>query len=305
MGKSIKNSKKIIAPLSLLLLFSLLFSFPACAAPRRIVSLCPVGTEILYLLGQEDNIVGVTEFCDYPPEAAQKPKLGGFSTVSFEKIVESGAELAVLSDLHAKYTEDIKKLGVACVMVKQESIADIYSSIAEIGDACGAREAAQSLIADMKSELAQISASVAAFSVRDVLLCISRDFSEPRLSLFYAAGGGTFYDELITLAGGRNVLGDAVAYPRVSAEGLISLDPEIIIDLVGDSDYYHASVNFDKEAAFRDESLLSQWKGVPHLRAAREDKIFLMRGTLFLRPGPRIPEIARAFAAAIHPEAKR
>ena len=290
--------------LSLLSVLFLLFPpSPSECAPKNIVSLSPVGTEILFALGQGDNVRYVTEFCDYPHEALDKPKLGGFSGMNFEKLAESGADLAVISDIHLQYTDGLDKLGIAYCVVRQGSVAEICDSITALGKICEAEAEAKQITETMKNEISRISEKAAKLSKRRVLLCVSRELSEPRISVFYAAGGKTFYDELITLAGGENVLKDfEAAYPRVSAEGLVALDPEAIIDLVGDSAYYHSPGNIDKETVFSEERLMGQWKSGPQVEAVRDGRVSILRGTVYLRPGPRITEILRAFAEAIHPE---
>lgn len=286
-----------------LLLFILMSASHADASPNRIVSLSPVGTEILYMLGQERNIAAVTNFCDYPPEAKQKPKVGGFTDVSMENLIAMNADLIVLQDLHKKLALNLEKLGVPYVTIRQESVEDIYDSIVAVGKACGAEEQAERLSSEIKSQINDVAAKAASLPKRRVLLCVSRELSEPRISVFYAAGGKTFYDELITLAGGENVLKDfEAAYPRVSAEGLVALDPEAIIDLVGDSAYYHSPGNIDKETVFSEERLMGQWKSGPQVEAVRDGRVSILRGTMYLRPGPRITEILRVFAEAIHPE---
>lgn len=289
---------------SLLLLLIFLFSSPVEATPKRIISLSPVGTEILFELGQGDNIAGVTEFCDYPAEALSKPKIGGFSGVNFEAIASSGADFVVISDLHLQYEGDLKKLGVAYAVVRQNSVEDICASITELGRLCSAEAEAARVVGGMKEEIARISSALSGLPPRSVLLCISRELGEPRISTFYAAGKNTFYDELITLAGGVNALtGPSAAYPRISAEGLVSLDPEVVIDLVGDSAYYHSPDNSDSEELFDSGRLRGQWLSAPKVRAVRDGRVSVLRGTVYLRPGPRITEILKAFAAAVHPEA--
>ena len=220
-----------------------------------------------------------------------------------ENLIAMNADLIVLQDLHKKLALNLEKLGVPYVTIRQESVEDIYDSIVAVGKACGAEEQAERLSSEIKSQINDVAAKAASLPKRRVLLCVSRELSEPRISVFYAAGGKTFYDELITLAGGENVLKDfEAAYPRVSAEGLVALDPEAIIDLVGDSAYYHSPGNIDKETVFSEERLMGQWKSGPQVEAVRDGRVSILRGTVYLRPGPRITEILRVFAEAIHPE---
>lgn len=274
------------------------------AYPRRIVSLCPVGTEILFALGQGDNIVGVTDFCDYPPEAREKPRVGGFSGMNFESLLEWQVDLLVVSDWHLGYVENIKKLGIAYSVVRQGSIAEICASIEELGRLCGAETESGKIISQMRAEIERISGAAERLPKRSVLLCISRELSDPKINVFYAAGKNCFYDELISLAGGVNAVKDgAAAYPKVSAEGLLALDPEVIIELVGDGAYSHSAEKAGKDEIFSDERIRAQWLGGPAVRAVRGGRVCPLSGTVYLRPGPRITEILKAFVRAIHPEA--
>ena len=109
--------RRFCVALSLLLLFAA----AAAAAPARIVSLSPVGTEILFDLGLEDRIAGVTEFCDYPPEAKLKPKAGGFTEVNLESLVVMSADLLVLQDLHRQeLAPKLEALGIPYYILSQE-----------------------------------------------------------------------------------------------------------------------------------------------------------------------------------------
>ncbi|ANZ46029.1 ABC transporter substrate-binding protein [Cloacibacillus porcorum] len=285
----------------------LMFSPSAEASPRRIVSLTPVGTEILFALGQGDNVIGVTNYCDYPPEALKKPKIGGYAEVNFETLLSKKADLLVLQDMHLQFKDDLKRLKIPYVVVRQESLGDIYDSIAELGKVCGAQKRAAELTAKMKADIAAVRAKVMGLPSPSVLLCVSRELSEERISVFYAAGEKTFYNELITLAGGKNALTgekSGYPYPKISQEGLAALNPEVIIDLVGERTFYHAMEHIDLDKVFNEEYLKGQWLAGTKVRAVRGGRIAVLDGTVYLRPGPRLPEILRAFAKVIHPEVK-
>ena len=284
-----------------------MFSPSAEASPRRIVSLTPVGTEILFALGQGDNVIGVTNYCDYPPEALKKPKIGGYAEVNFETLLSKKADLLVLQDMHLQFKDDLKRLKIPYVVVRQESLGDIYDSIAELGKVCGAQKRAAELTAKMKADIAAVRAKVMGLPSPSVLLCVSRELSEERISVFYAAGEKTFYNELITLAGGKNALTgekSGYPYPKISQEGLAALNPEVIIDLVGERTFYHAMEHIDLDKVFNEEYLKGQWLAGTKVRAVRGGRIAVLDGTVYLRPGPRLPERLRAFAKVIHPEVK-
>ncbi|MDO4988285.1 MAG: ABC transporter substrate-binding protein [Synergistes sp.] len=281
------------------------FARDAFAAPHRIVSLSPVGTEILYALGQGKNIVGVTKFCDYPPEARKKPQVGEYAQVNFEDILLRETDLLVIQDMHAQFCSALARLGIPFVIVRQKSMAEIYDSICELGRLCSQEKKAAALVSRMKQEVADVRAKVRGRPVRTVLLAVSRELSEPKISVVYAAGKKTFYNELIEAAGGKNIISSvSAAYPKVSQEGIVSLDPDVIIDLVGDRSYYHAMENIDLDKVFGGNFLKNQWAKSVSVKAVTAGRVSVLAGTMYLRPGPRLGKILYEFAKAVHPEVK-
>lgn len=301
---AIEKSIKWILGLLIFAAFCMFCMGRAEAAPKRIISMTPVGTEILYALGQGENVIGVTKFCDYPPEAAQKPNLGDFAALNFEALISMKTDLLVLQDMHEQFTLQLDDLKIPYVILKQDTIADIYDSIAAVGRICGQDEKAAQLVADIKEEIAGIRAKTASLPRRKTMVCVSRELSEPMITTFYVAGKGNFYDELIDLAGGDNVWTKGrVVYPQVSLEGLIQLNPEVIIDLVGERTFYHSKDKIDLDKVFNETYLREQWLKSARVRAVADKHIGILNGTVYLRPGPRVATILRAFAKTIHPEA--
>lgn len=275
------------------------------ASPKRIISLTPVGTEILFALGQGKNIIGVTTFCDYPPEAAEKPKIGGYVDISLESLLERKVDLLVLSDLHLRFKKDLDRLRIPYVFVMQRNIKDIYKSIEDIGAVCGAKKRADGIVAKMKSDVASVRNKAGRLPRKKTLLCVSRELSDETVSVFYAAGKKIFYNELLEIAGGENVVGSTRAqYPKITTEGLIVLEPEVIIDMVGERQFYHAMEKIDAEKVFNEQYLKNQWMRGVKVKATRSGNIHILQGTVYLRPGPRLKQILIAFARAIHPEVK-
>ena len=287
-----------------LILMALLLAVPAGAAPGRIVSLTPVGTEILFALGLGDSIAAVTEFCDTPEEARLKPKIGGFAAFGLESLLAMETDLVVMQDIHAQFAPQFEQLGIPYAMLRQSTLAEVLASIEELGRVCDASAAASEITGKLRREISRAAESAAEGGERPrVLICVSRELSEPRISAFYAAGRGTFYDELLELAGGVNAVPPGGSpYPMLSPEGLAKVDPDVIIDLVGDRGYYHSMEPVDKNLVFDPERLKRQWIDSADTRAAREGRVHVLEGTVFLRPGPEMWRILRALAAIVHPE---
>lgn len=286
-------------------LFVITSAFSAEAGPRRIVSLSPVGTEILFALGQGNNVIGVTDFCDYPEEAKKKPKVGDYATINFEALLAMKTDLLVLSDIHMQYAPQLDKLRIKYVIIRQENVSDVYASIEATGKACGEEKLAKAITAKMRADIESVRRKVKGLSRPRVVLCVSRELSEPKINTFYAAGGKTFYSELIAMAGGTNAVEETRAqYPTVALEGLIKINPDVIIDVVGERTFYHAMENVDLDKVFNEKYLKGQWKQCFGVNAAKNDRIYILDGTVYLRPGPRMGKILTAFAKSIHPEVK-
>lgn len=239
----------------------------------RIVSMAPNITETLFALGLGDRVAGVTRFCAWPPEAREKPSVGGFIDPNYERIVALRPDLVLLLPEHATVIDHLGELGIRCEVVRNRTVDDILWTIGRIGELCGREAQADSLAGDLRRRIVAVRAGAGAGKPK-VLISVSRDFGAGTVSRVYAAGPGTFYDELIGYAGGVNAyVGPPVAYPVLSAEGLISLDPDIIIDLVpsGQAD------GLGPEA----------WSGYGSVAAVRNGRVHVIDAEYAVIPGPR------------------
>lgn len=269
------------------------------------MSLSPVGTEMLFALGQQDNIIGVTNFCDYPEEALNKPKIGDFASLNLELLISMRTDLLVLQDIHSQFIPQLEHLKIPYIILSQNSIADICESLKKLGSACNADEAASLLIRKINDDTERVISKVKDKETPSVLVSVSRELGEPQISTFYAAGQNNFYDELIRMAGGKNAVSERnISYPQISMEGLGKLNPDVIIDLVGEPKYYHSRDNIDVNEVFKEEHLKAQWRTSSGAEAVKNGRISVLTGTIYLRPGCRIGEILTAFAKAIHPDVK-
>lgn len=237
----------------------------------RIVAMAPNTAEILYALGLNNAVVGVSSYTVYPPEAVQKPSVGGTYDPNYEMIVALQPDLAVGLETQKDIAAQLKALGISFLGVKHEHISDIMQSILTIGKACGAEAEAQTLYQTLEKQLAGFSA-VPADSRKRMLVCVGHDES---LSRMYVAGKGTFFDELIKLAGGMNACGNSGGYPEISPESLTTLRPGVIIDI------------FPNPGKFTAEN----WK--PY-------RAVVITNDYASIPGPRFVLLLEDFAKAIH-----
>ena len=293
---------KLFLPIFLIMM---ILPVTAWASPKRIISMTPVGTEILFALGQGDNIIGVTNFCDYPPEANKKPKMGDFAALNFESLMAMKTDLLLLQDMHMQFTPQLDRLKIPYIVMKQNTIDEICDSITRLGKICSAQDKAQKLVSGILADVKMVTSKVKGLDKPKVLLCVSRELSEKQINTFYVAGNNNFYGEMIALAGGENAVTEKkISYPQVSLEGLMTINPNVIIDLVGDKTFYHSKDKIDVDTIFNEKYLKGQWQRSAKVDAVNKGRIYIMQGTVYLRPGARSGMILKAFAKAIHPEVK-
>jgi iron complex transport system substrate-binding protein len=204
-----------------------------------VIAMAPNTAEILYALGLSNSVVGVSRFCSYPPDVTNKPTVGGLYDPNWEMIVALQPDLVIGLTTQKEIEGQLKALGINFLGVSHEHIGDILQSILTIGKACGAEAEAEELVQTLEKQTADFSngrarsPSEPRTSRRDVpavLVCVGHDES---LSRMYVAAQGTFYDELIELAGGTNACTEATGnYPEISPEGLAAINPDIVIDIL-------------------------------------------------------------------------
>jgi iron complex transport system substrate-binding protein len=252
--------------------------------PTRVVSLAPSNTEVLYALGLADRVVGVTEYCNYPPEAKQKRKVGGFSKIDLEQVVGLAPDLVVATSIHLKtVVPELEKRGLTVVVVEPRNVDDVLAKITFVGKLTGASESAAKLTAQLRNRIDAIASKVATAKTKP------RVFYEIDKSL-YTPGPGSFIDDMIAKAGGMNIAADAKSsYTQLSAEAIIAKDPEVI--LLGDMNFGESPASVQARPGWANLSAVKAGRIVP---IADENVI--------ARPGPRIVEGLELIARALYPE---
>jgi iron complex transport system substrate-binding protein len=277
------------APLFLLAALSL------AAPPQRIVSTAPSATEMLYALGLGDRVVGVTTFCHYPPEAARKPKIGDYLHPSIETIAGLRPDLVVSESSGVRHAERLSALHLNVLEIDDATLAGIYDSIRRIGQAAGVAARADAVCAGMRAQFDAIRAGVAHLPRRRVLFLVGR--TPGRIEDLVAAGRASHLDELLEIAGGENVFRDSIAaYAKIPLEELLARNPEVIVDMGEMSE----TVGVTEE---QKRAVVALWGRYPSLAAVRQHRVYAVASDIFVVPGPRVVEAARALARMLHPEA--
>jgi len=254
----------------------------------RIVSMAPSLTEILFALGLNEEIVGVTLFSDYPPAAAEKPKVGSFVQPNIEAVVAARPNLVMTlgSGPQKNLAERLKRIGYNTLAVNtEEDVNDLFSAIGQIAAATGRQRQADELVSGIKDKLNALSALVGGLPKVRVLWVVQR-------VPLRVAGRDTFVNEMIELAGGENAIGRTVhKYPPIGAEQVIACGADVIIEPEmgrGDLD------------AQRDEAL-RHWGKFRSLPAVTNNRIYVRRGDTVSRLGPRLYEGTETIARCLRP----
>lgn len=253
------------------------------APPERIVSLVPSHTEILYALGLGDQVVGVTEYCNYPPAAAEKPTVGGYSNIDLEQVIGLEPDLVLASSLHlGEIVPALQEHGLVVFVGEPQSVADTLATIRTIGELTGHTDAADALVADMQARIDAVTQTVAGAERPTVFWELGAEL--------YTAGPGSFINDLIILAGGENIAADADSpWPQLSVEAIVLGDPDVVV---------LADHNYGETA-----EMVAQRPGWDDITAVQEGRIFeITDDDIFSRPGPRVVDALEILAAAFHPD---
>ncbi len=255
----------------------------------RIITLNPNITEIVYALGCEDIIAGVGDFCDYPPDAKNKPCVGGIINPSFEKILSLSPDLIIVAGVSEGIKDFCSQRKIEILRLQLEGTKNLYESILTIGQKLNCRRQADELVNTIRTQLDEVSRQVADFNRPRVFFSMNRIGGS--LTQLGTAGGGTSIGELIEIAGGENIFAQVDSlYPVVSKESLLRRDPQVIIEPVPGG-----AVSSQMRG-----KLLADWAELSGLSAVKNGRIYFPDENFILRPGPRIGLIARELANMIH-----
>lgn len=262
--------------------------------PARIVSMSPALTETLFELGLGDRIVGVTRFCLFPDEAREIPKVGGYLDPNWEAIIALEPDLVVLMESHGGAESRLAGLGIRTVRINQQNVGDILASFQQVADVCGVASRGVALRSEVQEKLDRIRMMLEGSMKPRVIVSVGRKPGSGRLTSVWAAGPGTFMDDALSMAGGVNIVPGGVtgAYPEITEEGLLQLDPDHILDVIPEL----------AESGLAIETALSDWQSMKSVRAVLEGRVHVVGRHCMSIPGPRVAEVVEVFARALHPE---
>ncbi|NWF76992.1 MAG: ABC transporter substrate-binding protein [Chloroflexi bacterium] len=247
--------------------------------PQRIISLAPSNTEILFALGLGDKVVGVTNWCNYPPEALNKTKVGDYAMPDIEKIAALNPDLILAgygNPIEVVYT--LAGLGLTVFGIKTTDLNDLLNDIRRIGEITDKEQEAAALTSEMASNIKAVTDVTSQLEERP------RVFYMLWYDPLWTAGSETFIHELIEKGGGVNICQNLTGYPIIELEYVLACDPEIIITSVWCYDWALNATELESTTA------------------RQTNRVFTCNDDLVQRPGPRLVKGLEWFAYFIHPE---
>jgi cobalamin transport system substrate-binding protein len=264
----------------------------AADEPRRIISLVPATTEMLFVMGAGNRIAGVSNYDRFPPEVARLPKVGGLLDPDVERLLSLKPDLVIVYDTQTDLKRQLERARIPMFGYVHRGLPDITETMRALGERIGMKAAADAAAARIEQQLAAVRARVAGRPKPRTLLIFGR---EPgTLRHIDASAGYGFLHDLLELAGGSDVLGDLNKQSvEMSTEMILTRAPEVILEL-----HYGDSLKPERFDAER-----RVWNALPSVPAVKTNRVFLLGGDEFVVPGPRIVIAADRFARTLHPEA--
>lgn len=261
------------------------------ARPARIVSLSPSVTEILYGVGAWSQVVAVSQYCSYPPDVANKPRVGGWADINLEQITTLKPDLIIGVDAQEGIIgEKLNALGVRSLFVKSQSLADVLDAIRAVGRAAGHVDEASELAQRTEHEIEAVRSTLGNRGRPRVLCVVGHD--PGTLRDIYTATRGSFLDDLIGVAGGESAAPPAEqGYGKITKEVVLTFNPEVVIDIIPAAE------------GGGDANPTAPWRELAEVRAVRDGRVYVLREPLLTHPSQFVGYTARAFAHLIHPEA--
>ncbi len=251
--------------------------------PNRIVSLSPSNTEILFAIGAGSKVVGITSYCNYPIETSKIEKVGDFNGPNLELIKKANPEVVLIGGMiQEELANALKNDGIKVINTEATDFASIYKSIQLIGDITGKGTDAKSIIEGMESRIASIKSKTKNLKKVNVFYVV---WTDPLMT----AGSGTFIDEVIKAAGGKNVASKAIGWAQYSVEQLIKDNPTMLVAAS------HSTNEGMKKNDFEKSEIFSK------LNAVKKGKIYVVKNDdIMSRPGPRIVDAIKELAKEFH-----
>jgi iron complex transport system substrate-binding protein len=257
---------------------------------QRIISLSPSNTEMVYALGLQDKLVGVTSYDNYPPDAKNKTIVSDFSTIDMEKIVNAKPDLVLADSIQQKDTiPALEKLGITVYTMSPNTMDEIYHDLKTLGQITGKTKEADALAASLTARVQAVADKTTKLTVNNKPRVLFVTWYDP----IWTAGHHTMIQSLIEKAGGTNIAADLNGYATITLESVIQRNPQVIIvtNSMGDQ---HTTLDYIKSN--------DQFKATD---AVKNGKVYEIDADVFGRTTPRIVDGLETLAKLLHPELQK
>ena len=244
----------------------------------RIISTAPSITETLFELGYGDRIVGVTDDCLFPEEVAGIDKIGRVLNVNVEKVLSLKPDVVMVIDAGEELKQKMETLGLNVLSFDHSTISGFIDSLPVIASKCGMDRDIGNVVNEYKKVLKPVETDG---KKQKVMFVVGRDYHSGSVKDVYLAGSDGFYSEIIKAGGLENVYKGSLTYPKIQIEGIIAMNPDIIVDIITTKQF---SAEDEKE-------LKSVWKKLKDVKAVKENKVFIVNKNYWSIPGPRFVKI--------------
>jgi iron complex transport system substrate-binding protein len=262
-------------------------------APRRIVSLIPAITEMLFAIGAGSQVAAVSSFDTYPPDVTKLPRVGALIDPDVEKILSIRPDLVVLFATQTTLREQLARAHIPVYVYRDAGLADVLTILRDVGARVGRGESASALAHRIEARIDAVRRRVAGQPRPRTLIVFDRE----RLALrgIYASGGVGFIHDMVDAAGGENVFADVRQRAvQATSELILARRPEVVLELRADP--------LDPAARSRETAVWTTLSSLPAVRSAR---VYFIDQQKTVVPGPRVAEAVELIARTIHPEVFR
>src|SRR5215475_1934328 len=260
------------------------------AQARRVISIIPATTEMLFAMGAGDRVIAIGSYDHYPPDAQKLPRVGALIDPNVEQILQMRPDLVVLYGTQNELRRRLERANIPYYSYVHKGLGDITQTIRSLGTRVGVEAGANALADRLEKQLADIRERVVNRPRPKTLLVFEREARS--LRNIYASGGDGFLHDMLMAAGGTDVMGDVHRQGiQMSTEMVLDRAPEVIVELRYSPD--------DVRSAD-----MSAWNRLSSVPAVKNHRVILLTGEEFVVPGPRVGAATRRLAAALHPELK-
>lgn len=252
--------------------------------PTKIISLAPGNTEILFSLGLDEEIIGVTNYCDWPEKAKTKEKIGGFSTPNIEKVIALDPDIVLATGgVQEKAVATLEELGLKIFVIDAKTVEDLLNQIKKVGKLLGKSEQAEDLVNSLEKRIKAVQNKIGDIPETQKPKVFIEVWHDPLMT----AGMDTFVHNVVELAGGKNIIEIKGGFQTINAEAVIEANPEVILLSI------HGETNIDE---------LYKRPGWQTIEAVKNKRIYQVNPDSISRPGPRLVDAIEEVAKMLYPD---